>query len=98
MATSTTALTNKTHTSPVTETITGSTITLVAGDNLDAGGADVTLKDDSTTFVDLTVAVVACLKSGSTPTTAVTFSGAIQPLRNHNKRHNNDCGYYKYNY
>ena len=72
-------LTNKTLTSPVIETVTGSTITLdSAGDiNLDAGGADVTLKDDGTTFGSLTNSSgELVIKSGSTPTTAVTFSGA----------------------
>ena len=72
-------LTNKTLTSPVIETMTGSTITLdSAGDiNLDAGGADVTLKDDGTTFGSLTNSSgELVIKSGSTPTTAVTFSGA----------------------
>jgi hypothetical protein len=72
-------LTNKTLTSPVIETLTGSTITLdSAGDiNLDAGGADVTLKDDGTTFGSLTNSSgELVIKSGSTPTTAVTFSGA----------------------
>jgi len=72
-------LTNKTLTSPVIETMTGSSITLdSAGDiNLDAGGADVTLKDDGTTFGSLTNSSgELVIKSGSTPTTAVTFSGA----------------------
>jgi len=72
-------LTNKTLTSPVIETMTGSSITLdSAGDiNLDAGGADVTLKDDGTTFASLTNSSgELVIKSGSTPTTAVTFSGA----------------------
>ena len=72
-------LTNKTLTSPVIETVTGSTITLdSAGDiNLDAGGADVTLKDDGTTFGSLTNSSgELVIKSGSTPTTALTFSGA----------------------
>ena len=72
-------LTNKTLTSPVIETVTGSTITLdSAGDiNLDAGGADVTLKDDGTTFGSLTNSSgELVIKSGSTPTTAMTFSGA----------------------
>jgi hypothetical protein len=76
---STQTLTNKTLTSPVIETVTGSTITLdSAGDiNLDAGGADVTLKDDGTTFGSLTNSSgELVIKSGSTPTTAVTFSGA----------------------
>ena len=78
-ATSTATLTNKTLTSPVIETITGSTITLdSAGDiTLDAGGADVTLKDDGTIFGSLTNSSgELVVKSGSTPTTAMTFSGA----------------------
>ncbi len=78
-ATSTATLTNKTLTSPVIETITGSTITLdSAGDiTLDAGGADVTLKDDGTTYGSLTNSSgELVVKSGSTPTTAMTFSGA----------------------
>ena len=78
-ATSTATLTNKTLTSPVIETVTGSTITLdSAGDiTLDAGGADVTLKDDGTTYGSLTNSSgELVIKSGSTPTTAVTFSGA----------------------
>ena len=72
-------LTNKTLTSPVIETVTGSTITLdSAGDiTLDAGGADVTLKDDGTTFGSLTNSSgELVVKSGSTPTTAMTVSGA----------------------
>jgi hypothetical protein len=76
---STATLTNKTLTSPVIETVTGSTITLdSAGDiTLDAGGADVTLKDDGTTFGSLTNSSgELVIKSGSTPTTALTFSGA----------------------
>ena len=76
---STATLTNKTLTSPVIETVTGSTITLdSAGDiTLDAGGADVTLKDDGTTFGSLTNSSgELVVKSGSTPTTAMTFSGA----------------------
>jgi hypothetical protein len=76
---STQTLTNKTLTSPVIETVTGSTITLdSAGDiTLDAGGADVTLKDDGTTYGSLTNSSgELVVKSGSTPTTAMTFSGA----------------------
>ena len=76
---STQTLTNKTLTSPVIETVTGSTITLdSAGDiTLDAGGADVTLKDDGTTYGSLTNSSgELVIKSGSTPTTALTFSGA----------------------
>ena len=72
-------LTGKTLTSPVIETVTGSTITLdSAGDiTLDANGADVTLKDDGTTFGSLTNSSnELVIKSGTTPTTALTFSGA----------------------
>jgi len=77
---STQTLTNKTLTTPVIEEIdsTGS-ITLDAATDivLDAGGADVTLKDDGTTFGSLTNSSgELVIKSGSTPTTAVTFSGA----------------------
>jgi len=57
----------------------GTTITLdSAGDVvLDAGGADVVLKDDGTTFGSLTNSSgELVIKSGSTPTTAMTFSGA----------------------
>ena len=44
---------------------------------LDAGGADVVLKDDGTTFGSLTNSSgELVIKSGSTPTTAMTFSGA----------------------
>ena len=44
---------------------------------LDAGGADVILKDDGTTFGSLTNSSgELVIKSGSTPTTAMTFSGA----------------------
>jgi len=79
-ASSTATLTNKTLTTPVIEEIdsTGS-ITLDAATDiiLDAGGADVTLKDDGTTFGSLTNSSgELVIKSGSTPTTAVTFSGA----------------------
>jgi len=72
-------LTNKTLTSPVIATVTGSTITLdSAGDvTLDAGGADVVLKDDGTTYGSLTNSSgELVIKSGSTPTAAMTFSGA----------------------
>ena len=57
----------------------GSTITLDAKTDiiLDAGGADVTLKDDGTTYGSLTNSSgELVIKSGSTPTTALTFSGA----------------------
>ena len=77
---STATLTNKTLTTPVIEEIdsTGS-ITLDAATDIifDAGGAYVTLKDDGTTFGSLTNSSgELVIKSGSTPTTAVTFSGA----------------------
>jgi len=77
---STATLTNKTLTTPVIEEIdsTGS-ITLDAATDivLDAGGADVTLKQDGTTFGSLTNSSgELVVKSGSTPTTAMTFSGA----------------------
>jgi len=79
-ATSTATLTNKTLTTPVIEEIdSGSSITLDATTDivLDAGGADVTLKDDGTTFGSLTNSSgELVIKSGSTPTTAMTFSGA----------------------
>ena len=48
---------------------------------LDAGGADVTLKDDGTIYGSLTQSGGELLiKSGSTPTTAATFSGANTTL------------------
>jgi len=78
--TSTATLTNKTLTTPVIAEIdSGSSITLDATTDivLDAGGADVTLKDDGTTFGSLTNSSgELVIKSGSTPTTAMTFSGA----------------------
>jgi len=77
---STATLTNKTLTTPViTEIDSGSSITLDATTDivLDAGGADVTLKDDGTTFGSFTNSSgELVIKSGSTPTTAMTFSGA----------------------
>ena len=73
-------LTNKTLTTPVIAEIDNSSnITLDAAADiiLDAGGADVTLKDDGTTFGSLTNSSgELVIKSGSTPTTAMTFSGA----------------------
>ena len=78
-ASATQTLTNKTLTSPVITTVTGSTITLdSAGDiTLDADGADVVLKDGGTTFGSMTNSSgELVIKSGSTPTTAMTFSGA----------------------
>ena len=57
----------------------GTTITLDSSGDvvLDAGGADVVLKDDGTTFGSLTNSSgELVIKSGSTPTTAMTFSGA----------------------
>ena len=77
---STATLTNKTLTTPVIAEIdSGADITLDATADiiLDAGGADVTLKDDGTTFGSLTNSSgELVIKSGSTPTTAMTFSGA----------------------
>ena len=70
-------LTNKVLTTPTIEEIDGSTITLdSAGDiNLDAGGADVVLKDDGTQYGAFTNSSgELVVKSGST--TALTFSGA----------------------
>jgi len=72
-------LTNKTLTDPVITNMTGSTITLdSAGDiTLDADGADIVLKDGGTTFGSMTNSSgELVIKSGSTPTTAMTFSGA----------------------
>jgi hypothetical protein len=66
-----------------TNTIAGTTITLdSAGDiELDAGGADIILKDDGTTFGSFTQSSgELIIKSGSTPTTAITFSGANATL------------------
>ena len=78
--TATQTLENKTLTTPtIAEIDSGSTITLDATTDivLDAGGADVTLKDDGTTFGSLTNSSgELVIKSGSTPTTAMTFSGA----------------------
>jgi len=76
---STATLTNKTLTDPVITNMTGSTITLdSAGDiTLDADGADIVLKDGGTTFGSMTNSSgELVIKSGSTPTTAMTFSGA----------------------
>ena len=77
---STDTLENKTLTTPVIAEIdSGSSITLDATADivLDAGGADITLKDDGTTFGSLTNSSgELVIKSGSTPTTAMTFSGA----------------------
>ncbi len=72
-------LTNKTLTSPVISTITGSTITLdSAGDiNLDADGADIVLKDGGTEFGRFTNSSgQLVIKSSSSASTALTFSGA----------------------
>ena len=71
-------LTNKTLTTPViTEIDSGSTITLDATTDivLDAGGADIILKDDGTTFGGLTnTSANLIIKSGTT--TMLTGSGA----------------------
>jgi len=76
--TSTDTLTNKTLTTPVIAEIdSGSTITLDATTDivLDAGGADVFLKDDGSTYGSLTNSSGnLIIKSGTT--TAATFSGA----------------------
>ena len=73
-------LTNKTLTTPVIAEIdsTGSiTLDAAADIVLDAGGADVTLKDDGTTFGALNNnGGELRIQSGSTPTTAITMSGA----------------------
>ena len=72
-------LTNKTLTSPVITTITGSSITLdSAGDvNLDADGADIILKDAGTEFGRFTNSSgELVIKSGSSSTAAITMSGA----------------------
>jgi hypothetical protein len=72
-------LTNKTLTSPVITTITGSSITLdSAGDvNLDADGADIILKDAGTEFGRFTNnSGELQIKSGSSSTTNLTMSGA----------------------
>ena len=72
-------LTNKTLTTPVIEEIDGSTITLdSAGDiTLDAGGADIILKDDGTEFGRLiNNSGELRIASGSSTTTNITMSGA----------------------
>ena len=80
-------LTNKTLTTPVIAEIdSGSNITLDAAADivLDAGGADITLKDDGTTFGSLTQSSGELLiKSGSTPTTAITMSVAQVTIADH---------------
>jgi len=72
-------LTNKTLTTPVIAEIDGSTITLdSAGDiTLDAGGADIVLKDDGTEFGRFTNSSgELVIKSSSSATTALTMAGA----------------------
>ena len=57
----------------------GTDVTIDSGGDivLDAGGADITLKDDGTTFGSLSQSSgELVIKSGSTPTTAITMSGA----------------------
>jgi formylmethanofuran dehydrogenase subunit C len=77
---STQTLSNKTLTTPIiTEIDSGSSITLDATTDivLDAGGADVTLKDDGTTFGSLSQSGgELVIKSGSSSTTAITMAGA----------------------
>ena len=72
-------LTNKTLTTPVIEEIDGSTITLdSAGDiTLDAGGADIILKDDGTEFGRfINNSGELRIASGSSTTTNITMAGA----------------------
>jgi hypothetical protein len=57
----------------------GTDVTIDSGGDivLDAGGADITLKDDGTTFGSLSQSSgELVIKSGSTPTAAITMSGA----------------------
>ena len=73
-------LTNKTLTTPIIAEIdSGAAITLDATTDiiLDADGGDVTLKDGGTTFGNLNNSSgELVIQSGSTPTTAITMSGA----------------------
>jgi len=73
-------LTNKTLTTPVIAEIdSGAAITLDATTDiiLDADGGDITLKDAGTTFGNLNNSSgELVIQSGSTPTTAITMSGA----------------------
>ena len=72
-------LTNKTLTTPTINTILGTNITLDAsGDiSLDAGGNDIILKDSGTVFGQLTNSSgELVIKSSSSATSALTFSGA----------------------
>ena len=73
-------LTNKTLTTPVIAQINSSTTFTVdcAGDiTLDAGGADILLKDDGTTFGGFSQSGnELVIKSGTTPTAALNFTGA----------------------
>jgi len=77
---STQTLSNKTLTTPtIAEIDSGSTITLDATTDivLDAGGADIILKDDGTTFGTFTnTGGQLVIKSSSSSTTAMTMSGA----------------------
>ena len=66
------------HTGVTVQSTNSGDITLdsVADIVLDAGGADITLKDDGTTFGALVNSSgELVIKSGSTPTTSLTFSG-----------------------
>ena len=73
-------LTNKTLTTPIIAEIdSGAAITLDATTDiiLDADGGDITLKDGGTTFGNLNNSSgELVIQSGSTPTTALTMSGA----------------------
>ena len=78
--TGTQTLTNKTLTTPIIAEIdSGAAITLDATTDiiLDADGGDITLKDGGTTFGNLNNSSgELVIQSGSTPTTALTMSGA----------------------
>ena len=74
-------LTNKTLTTPIIAEIdSGAAITLDATTDivLDADGGDITLKDGGTTFGNLnnSSGELVIQRTGSTPTTAITMSGA----------------------
>jgi len=76
-------LTNKTLTTPTINTINATTFTVNASADivLDADGADVILKDDGTNFGRFTNSGgELVIKSGSSATTAATFSGANTTL------------------
>ena len=79
LSATTKTLTNKTLTTPTISQINSTTITLNASADivLDADGADVKLKDGGTNFGRFTNSGgELVIKSGSSATTAATFSGA----------------------